>query len=43
MQQGNGKQVMRQERSFTDVVREGRRGKPVYLCGSLSLGKEIKL
>ena len=43
MQQGNGKQVMWQERSFADVVHKGRRGKPVYLCGILSLGKEIKL
>ena len=32
-----------QERSFADVVSQGRRGKPGYLWGIPSLGKWIKL
>ena len=44
MQQKKGKRVsVRQERSFADVVSQGRRGKPGYLCGIPSLGKWIKL
>ena len=34
---------VQQERSFADVVSQGKRGKPRYLWGIPSLGKWIKL
>ena len=34
---------VQQERSFADLVSEGKRGKPGYLWGSPPLGKWIKL
>ena len=39
VQQENGKRVTRQERSFADVASQGRRGKPGYSRGIISLGK----
>ena len=35
--------IVRQERSFANVVSQGKRGKPGYLWGILSLGKWIEL